>query len=175
MTTLDIVLLVPFLYAAFKGITKGFLVQAGTLVAFVLGLFLAVRFSDWFSTFLHEHSSVSFKVAQYVSFALLFLGVMVGMYFLTRILESMLKNLALNWVNRLAGLVFSLFKMALFISTLIYLFEALNKRVQVSDNHKPPQSFLYKIVQPVAPATFNFFGQHKNEMKDFVHEHTKSK
>jgi membrane protein required for colicin V production len=175
MTTLNIVLLVPFLYAAFKGITKGFLVQAGTMVSFVLGLFLAVKFSDWFATWMHAHWSVSFKAAQYVSFALLFLGVMVGMYFLTRVLELMLKNMALNWINRMAGLVFALLKMALLVSTLIYLFEAVNSRIKITDPQTPQKSFLYRWVQPVAPAAFDFFGQHKNEVKDFVHEHTNSK
>lgn len=175
ITTLDIFLIIPFLYAAFKGITKGFLVQAGTLVALVVGMFVAYKFSEWLGTWMHSNWKIAVKVAYYASFALLFLGVLVGMYFLTRALEQMIKTMSLNWLNRLAGFLFSMLKMALIVSTLIYIFEAINLKMKLVDRKTTQASLVYRYVQPVAPAAFDFFGQHKEQVKEFVNEHSKVK
>ncbi len=175
MTTLDIFLLVPFLYAAFKGITKGFLVQAGTLVALIVGMFVAYKFSAWLGDWMQTHWKIAGKVAYYASFALLFLAVLVGMYFLTRAIEQMIKSMALNWLNRLAGFVFATLKMALIVSTLIYIFEAINQKMKIIDKRTTNESIVYRYVQPVAPKAFDFFGEHKEKMKEFVNEHSKTK
>ena len=175
MTTLDIFLLIPFLYAAFKGITKGFLVQAGTLVALIVGMFVAYKFSEWLGAWMQTHWKIAAKVAYYASFALLFLGVLVGMYFLTRAIEQMIKTMALNWLNRLAGFLFAMLKMAIIVSTLIYIFEAINIKMKLVDKKVTNESIVYRYVQPVAPKTFDFFGQHKEQVKEFVNEHSKTK
>jgi len=175
MTTLDVFLLVPFLYAAFKGITKGFLVQAGTLVALVVGMFVAYKFSQWLGLWMQSYWKIAGNVAYYASFALLFIGVLVGMYFLTRAIEQMIKSMALNWLNRLAGFVFATLKMALIVSTLIYIFEAINLKLKLVDKRLTNESWVYRYVQPVAPKAFDFFGQHKERVKEFVNEHSKVK
>ena len=51
---LDILIAIPLLWGAYKGYTKGLIIEAASLAALVIGVYGAYRFSDLTSGFLQD-------------------------------------------------------------------------------------------------------------------------
>ena len=52
MHYIDIVILIPLLWGAYRGFMKGFIVSISTFLALILGVYGAINFSDFVSKFL---------------------------------------------------------------------------------------------------------------------------
>ena len=55
MNILDIILLIPIAWFAYRGFTRGFIIELVSLIALVAGIFLAIHFSWFAAEFLADH------------------------------------------------------------------------------------------------------------------------
>ena len=119
--TLDIFIVVILLVGTYLGWKAGFLRQIVHLVAVILTVGLSIFLQEiiygWLSGKLG--SSVWFGFVVYV---FIFLGVYIGLFFLTLLLEKPLKEIQPNLVNRMAGSVIGLLKVALICGGVLLLF-----------------------------------------------------
>ena len=71
MNYIDIFLLVPLLWGAFKGFKKGLIIEVVSLIALGLGIWGGVHFSDFSTTFLADKLSIPrlCNNSSYLSFA----------------------------------------------------------------------------------------------------------
>ncbi len=68
MNFIDMFIMVLLVYAVFRGITKGFVLQLASLVALVAGIYLALKFSGFTARFLIKYWSVDYEyLAYYIS------------------------------------------------------------------------------------------------------------
>lgn len=152
----DIIFLVIFCWAAYKGYTRGFVLQAATLAALVLGIFGAIRFSDLTSRFLQNQFDMTSEYLPIISFALTFIGIVIGIHFLARIAEKLLKAIALNFINRLLGVLFNLLKYALIISGILVVLNGINRKAHILPQSKIEESKLYRPLSILAPTLFPY-------------------
>ena len=73
MNTIDLVFAILLLWAAYRGYSKGFIVQLATLAALLLGILGAVMFSDFTSGLIIKKFDVSFSILKILFFVFLFL------------------------------------------------------------------------------------------------------
>ncbi len=126
MNILDIILLVCFVPALIMGLKKGFIAQAVAIVSIILGVWLSSRFANMFSQWIGQYIHGSGQVLRIVAFALIFVGVIVGLFLLGKVLEGTIKLVMLGWLNRLLGVIFAFLKTGLIIGLLIIVFCSIN-------------------------------------------------
>src|SRR5690554_7021619 len=75
MNFVDIVIIVPLLYAAWVGFRKGLIVEVFTLLALLVGIYAGIHFSDWTSNLIKENIDIEGKYLPVVAFTVTFLAV----------------------------------------------------------------------------------------------------
>jgi|TARA_R110000737_G_C14621781_1_gene493402 membrane protein required for colicin V production len=149
MNFIDIVLLVPLAYAAWKGFKKGFIIEIFTLLAFFVGIYAGVHFSDYAS----EKLSTSFEAdSPYLSpaaFTITFLVIGAIVFFAGKAIEQVVKITALSPMNKMGGLVFGAIKMLLILSVLLSVVESYSEKNDLISQESRDDSMLYKPVKAV--------------------------
>ncbi len=152
MEILDIIICVILLIGAYRGFTKGFLYTLAILTAVVLGIIGGFQLANKASAFLQEKFYISSGFLPFISFLLVFIGIIILVILLAKLLEKVLKATALGWTNKIAGAVFGIFKMAFFISSAFWLLKPVEKKFPVISEDQKKQSALYKTLSIIAPA-----------------------
>ena len=119
ISPLDIVLAIPLLWGAVRGIRRGLILEVTGLVALFLGAYAALFGSDVAAEWLDVQFAIGKSYLGILSFAVTFIAVAVGVHLLGRLLEKMVDITALKPFDRMAGLVFSVGRSWLFWSILL--------------------------------------------------------
>lgn len=156
MNYIDIIVLLVFIWAAYKGITKGFIVMAASLLALVLGVWGAIRFADITSAFLQTKLHVQTQYLSLISFALTFIAIFICINLLAFALDKLINAGGLGLANRLAGLLFSLAKASFILSILLVVINTIDRQVPFIPEEHKQKSFFYSPLSKLAPAIFPF-------------------
>ena len=89
MNLLDIILILPIILFAYNGYKKGFIIELSSLVALVLGIYLAINFSDFAADFLSNNFSISDQYLLIIAFIVTFAVVVIGVIFVGKILTKL--------------------------------------------------------------------------------------
>lgn len=149
MNVIDIVLLIIFAWFAYQGFKKGFVIELASLVALILGIYAAFYFSEYAKNFLVNSLEMDNDYIPVTSFVITFIVVVILVYALGRILEKLIKMVALGFLNKLAGGVFGVLKAVVFISIVILIFNHYNINFLTAE--KRADSIFYKPVEEIAP------------------------
>ncbi len=150
MNFLDFVIIIPLAWFLFKGFRKGLVIEIASLVALILGIYAAVYFSDFLGNFLVRNFGLAKEYVSVVSFTLIFIGVIILIHFLGKAIEKVVNLMALGFMNKIAGAVFSMLKMLLIISIVIYLFNQFDNRELILKKETRDKSLLYNPVSGIA-------------------------
>jgi membrane protein required for colicin V production len=175
MNYIDIIILIAFAWAAYRGITKGFIIMAASLLALILGIWGAVRFSDFTSALLVERLNIQTKYLSLISFTLTFIAIVICILLLGRLFDRLANAVALGLVNRIAGLIFSLAKTAFILSILLVVLNAIDKQVPFIPEEHKQGSFFYDPLSKLAPAVFpylNFETVHEDDQESGLKEYS---
>lgn len=152
----DLVFLCILAWAAYKGFTKGVIHQAATLLALLLGVFGAIKFSEFTSSWLIEKTNMTGEYMPIISFALTFIAIVIAVHFIAKIIEKTVDAVALSFVNQLAGAIFSMTKFALIISVVLVVFNTVDTKYPFLPQDKVSKSLMYKPLSGFAPKIFKY-------------------
>lgn len=153
MNIIDVLLLVPLLYAAWKGFRKGLIVELFTLLALLVGIYAGIHFSDLTAEKINGSIEMEDKYLPVVSFTLTFLVVGALIYFAGRMLEKMVELVNLSPINKMLGVLLALVKMIYTLSILIILVETYDERGSFIPKESKIESKLYEPMKQVALVT----------------------
>ncbi|MCK5839556.1 MAG: CvpA family protein [Bacteroidales bacterium] len=151
MNILDIIFIIPIVWFAYRGFSKGLIIGITTLVALILGIYLSIRFSDIVAAFLMSNFDWDEKYIPIISFAITFVGVVIVIYFLGKILEKFIDMIALGFINKLLGGVFGIVKAVVLLSVIIYIINSFDRQQKVFTEKLQQGSILYEPVESVVP------------------------
>lgn len=165
---LDLIIILILAWAAYKGFSKGFLVQVATLAALFLGIFGAIRFSGITSAIMIEKFELNGQYLPIISFALTFIVIVIAVHFIARLLEKLVEAVALGIVNRLLGVLFNMIKYALIISIVFVILNTIHYYKPFLPVSKLNNSKLYRPFSNLAPSIFPYlrFNTPKPEKKN---------
>lgn len=144
MSLLDLFLILPIIYGAYKGYQTGLIVQITTITSLLLGIYIAVKFSDLTADWLTDNYGMEpSSMLPFIAFFLTFLAVAVGIYFLGKIISAGVKPTLLSPVNRFGGLGIGIVKYLYLVGILLVGFETINERKQLATEEKLEKSALY--------------------------------
>lgn len=144
MEILDIVLILPLLFGAWRGFQKGFIMELFTILALVVGLYAAFNFSDKFSKhmgFIEENHSYM----PAISFVVLFLLVGAMVYFGGKALEQVLKIAQLSTFNKIIGAILGVFKWLYLTACILVFFVSFDKDEKIINKSNKEKSFMYSL------------------------------
>lgn len=157
MNIIDILLAIPLLWAIYKGFTKGLIIEVATLVALILGIYGALHFSDFTASFIRDRLDYDSRYMGYISFVVTFLVIVIGVNIIGRLLDKVVEVVALGFVNRILGVVFSLAKAVLILCIVVNLVDRLDQRFNFISKEKKEKSLLYEPLNDVAGFVYGIF------------------
>ncbi len=156
MNIIDIIIVCCCVPAVIHGLSKGFVSQAFSLVALILGVWLSFKFSNAVGKWLVTYIDLPSTVIHVIAFALIMLVVMLITHLAGKAVEGVLKVVMLGWLNKLLGIVFALLKAVLIIGLVIILFEAINNTFPIVPSKTMEESIFYGPVKDLANLIFPY-------------------
>jgi membrane protein required for colicin V production len=151
MSVIDILLIVPLGYGAWKGYSNGLVKEVAQLAGLVLAAFLAFHNMDSVAAWVTAKSGIEGTTALVAGFILIFGLVMFVVSGLVYGLNILLKITLLSIPNRIVGLFFGILKAGVSVSLMLILLSTLGMITDPMLN----ESRLAPYVKPLAPATYN--------------------
>ncbi|MAI24101.1 MAG: hypothetical protein CL828_08595 [Crocinitomicaceae bacterium] len=143
----DAVLTVWLAWAMFNGFRKGFIIKVASIVALVLGVYAGFHFSNFAAEWLNQHFDWSTRTTEVGAFCLTFLGVVLGVHLIAKLLEKIVDLTALSVLNKLGGLALGLVQSLFFLSVLTYALDGIFGPRQWLPEAQVEQSVLYPFVE----------------------------
>jgi membrane protein required for colicin V production len=134
------------------GFTKGLIIEAATLVAFSLGVWGGITFSEYVAQQIKERFDWQSPYLPIVSFAITFLAIIIVVYFIAKLIQRMVEGMALSAINKIGGAIFGALKFALMMSVIIFMMDAIEESYPMVSFKTKEESLLYRPVGKIAPA-----------------------
>lgn len=163
MNALDFVLLALLVFGLIKGIMRGFVLEAASLLGLIIGVYTAKAYSDSFAQTLHHWFDLSIKYIVPVAFLLIFILVIIVCHLLAKLIDKSLKIKLLKRTNQALGAFLSLLKYLVFLSIILNIFHAIDEKANLVNQSKKVNSLLYYPIKNVVPTVFPYV-----EWEDFV-------
>ena len=166
MNVLDIIFLVPLLFALYRGFKKGLIHMIASLAALLLGIFGAIKLRPVFASLLDAIFNISPDHMNVIAFAVAFVSIVLLVHLVAFLVDKLIKAVALNLVNRLLGMAFGLLVTAFVISMILWPVNEVNKEKEIVKPKHIEGSLLYKPLSSFAPAVFPYLK--KQDWKQYV-------
>ncbi len=127
---IDILLLLVFGLAIYKGWTKGFIMSIFVFISYLIALALALYFSGYVEGYIRSKSPTDSNWFPLLSFLLVLVAGIIGVRLIGKIIEKSAEVLLLGFANKGLGIIlFTLIYCTLFSVVLVYLqkFDLLGK------------------------------------------------
>src|SRR5271170_6830443 len=96
---LDVIGIILILLFFIRGYSRGFILAAFSVLAILLGILCALKLSQALSTWLLARGYVTSGWVQVISYILLFVGVVLIVHLIARMLQKVVEGLMLGFVN----------------------------------------------------------------------------
>lgn len=153
MNFIDILILVPLVYAGYKGFKHGLIIEVFTLLALFVGLYAGIHFSDFMANFLKNSFSWDSEYLPIIAFTLVFLGVGAMVFFAGKAIEQMVRVVNLTPLNKLFGVFFGVLKMIYIVSVILVIAESYDEKGDFFPEEKKDNSLLYHPIKAVSTYT----------------------
>lgn len=153
MNFIDVLLIVPLIYAGYKGFKHGLIIEVFTLLALFVGLYAGIHFSDFIALKLKEVFGWHSPYGPTICFTIIFLAVGAMVYFGGVMLQRMVRVVNLSPIDKFFGVFFGVLKMVYFLSILLVLVESYDEKGDFFPEDKKESSLLYHPVKAVSTTT----------------------
>ena len=151
MNYFDIILCIPLLWGLYKGLTRGIVKELASLLAFILGIYGAVHFSELLQPTLHVKTSINESLLPIISFTATFIVIVFLVRLLGLMLNKIVNMVALGMISRLFGGVFGLLKTAFIIGALLLVINMLDYHLKLIPIEQKKNSLLYQPISEMVP------------------------
>lgn len=174
MNFLDILILIPIGYGAYKGFKHGFVIELFTLLAILVGIYVGIHFSDYTANWLKTAFSWDSEYLPVVAFTLTFLAVGAMIYFGGKMVEKMIQVVQLSPLNKFLGVIFATLKSLYIVSVLLVLIESYDEKSNFFPQKTKANSLLYEPVKDLSTKTVPALGESTIFLKNALHNETDS-
>ena len=152
---IDIIYALIIVLALIKGYQKGFIVALFSIIAFIIGLAAALKLSAVVAVYLQNSTTLSSKWLPVISFALVFILVVILVNLGGKLIEKTFEMALLGWLNRIGGMLLYVLLYTIIYS--VFLFYA--DKMLLFEKSTIEASKVYPWVHPLAPRVIDSFGK----------------
>lgn len=156
MNYLDIIIAIILILFGIKGLRKGLIIEVVTLLAFGVGIYGAMHFSDFTAARLQDVMEINPNYLNTIAFVLTFIVLVVLVNIIGRLVSRAVKSLNLGFFDKVGGFLFGVAKGVLLCSTLVLVLNNLQWTGIIKEEVRQ-QSFLYSHVEKAVPYLYKGF------------------
>ena len=156
MNYLDIIMGSLVLFGAVKGFFKGFIIEAASIVALIVGILGALLFASTIGGLLSTYFDFDTIPPTGIIFALIFIVIIISINLLAKLLTNVIKMAALGLINRIFGTLFGGLKFAIMLSALLLLLDQFSFLFQYFDTIILEESILYDPIKNLGEILFEW-------------------
>lgn len=167
MNYLDIIIAIILFLFGFKGFRKGLVIEVVTLLAFGVGIYGAMHFSDFTANHLQDFMEINPKYLNTIAFVLTFILLVIVVNMIGRAVTGLIEAMNLSFFNKLGGFVFGVAKGVLLCSILLLVLN----NFQLIGMLKPEmreKSKLYPYIEETVPYVYRGFDLVKDYAKEVL-------
>ncbi len=169
MNTIDLIVLLVLAVAVWNGWRKGFIVQTGSLVAIIGGLWLAVAYAAPVGEMLHFDPLVQTAGG----FIVVLLSSLLVVAVAGRLLRRLCRFSGFGWLDTALGIAVSTFKYMLLVSVLFFAIDKINighwliaeQTIEKSKSYKPVLG-ISELIFPLVEWAGDRMSQQENRPDD---------
>jgi membrane protein required for colicin V production len=151
---IDIAFIILMIIAIFKGLGKGFIVGVFSLLAFIVGLAAALKFSSVVAAYLQHKGMEATKWLPALSFFLVFIIVILLVGLGARLIKKTAHFAMLGWLDSLLGIFLYMIIYIIILSVILFFAE----KMFLLKPHVITDSYSYKYIAPWGPKVINNLG-----------------
>jgi membrane protein required for colicin V production len=151
MHLIDIIIGVPILWAVYKGLTKGLIVEISGLIALVIGIYGAIKLSEMVGLILEEQLNITSEYMPIIAWVTTFIVIVLLVNLIGKMVEKVVDMASLSFVNKLGGGLLRGLKVALIVSLLLGSLNSLDEKMRILPDDLHDKSMLYAPVSTLAP------------------------
>lgn len=152
---IDIIVVIILILAAIKGFRQGLIVALFSVIAFIVGLAAAIKLSVVVAGYIGQAVNVSDKWLPIISFAVVFLVVVILVRLGAKFIQKSVELAMLGWINRLGGILLYAALYVLIFSILLFYAEQLS----LIKPETIKESVTYEYIQPWGPKLMDGLGK----------------
>ena len=156
MNYIDIILLLLLLFSAIGGLRNGFVAEAVSLAALILGVWGAIKLSGITSDFLLENFNMQSEHLGIIAFIATFLVIVILVYIAGIVVKKIVGIVLPAVIDHLAGLIFGIVKSALILSVILVVIDKIDRDIHILSEDAKAKSHLYEPVRSFGPSVFPF-------------------
>jgi membrane protein required for colicin V production len=168
MNSIDSIILVILAIFVIKGMFRGIILEAFTLVGLIIAYVIALREMGTITSLMEKKIALPQILLSAISFFLIFILIVLFARWIAGVLRRLIRGTPIVWLDKGGGILLGLCKGALIASLLALLLSVIPVSKQL--NREQENSFLFKPICSVAPAVFNLLKKSLPKTKDFYQE-----
>jgi len=158
MNYIDILSGVLILVFIILGYRKGIIISLATIAALILGIYLAVNFSNYMDGWLLETVKPSRSWLPILSFTITFLLVVAGVLIVAKLMEKIVDVVGMGFLNHLGGAILGFAKGVILCSIILFIVTGFDTKEKGITKEDKKGSLTYKTVSSVFPSIIKFMG-----------------
>ena len=167
MNYLDIIIAIILFLFGWKGLRKGLIIEVVTLLAFGVGIYGAMHFSDFTAAHLQDFMEIKPQYLNTVAFVLTFIILVVLVNLIGRLISKWVKSMNLGFFDKLGGFLFGILKGVLLCSVLLMVLNNFQLLGVVKPKVKE-ESKLYPYIEQTVPYVYRGFDLVKDYAKEVM-------
>lgn len=163
---IDLAVVCLLFYGLVRGAFRGFFVEIASLLALVLGVFGALHFSSFTAGLLAKY--LEWEYLPLLAFALTFIGIIIGVAWIGKLLTKLAKVILLGFLNRLLGAVFGACKWLVICGVLIWILGQINVFISFLPEEITNGSLFFEPLQDLGGYLFEQINIDKNPIEEIA-------
>lgn len=159
MNYIDFIIIILLVFGLARGFINGFIKELASLLALILGIWGAIKFSAFTAGRLYDYFDMTGQYVGIIAFMITFVIIVIIIHFIGLLVDKFVETISLGFLNSLLGLVFGVFKTALILSVIFVILNAIDAKHHFLPEEKIEQSKFYNPIADIAPVLFPVIGE----------------
>ena len=159
MNYIDFIIIILLVFGLARGFINGFIKELASLLALILGIWGAIKFSAFTAARLYDYFDMTGQYVGIIAFLVTFVIIVIIIHFIGLLVDKFVDKISLGVLNSLLGIVFGVFKTALILSVIFTILNAFDAKHHFLPKKQIENSRLYNPIADLAPAIFPLIGE----------------
>lgn len=159
MNYIDLLIIVILVVGVARGFIDGFIKEFASLLALILGIWGAIKFSSLMAAKLYDYFDMKGNYVGIIAFIITFIIIVIIVHFVGVVVDKFAETISLGFLNRILGLAFGLIKNVLILSVFLVILNAIDAKHHFLPKEAVANSRLYTPIADIAPALFPIIGE----------------
>lgn len=155
MSFFDIVIGILLVWGLYKGLKNGLFVEVASLVALIAGIYGAIHFSHITGAYLAERFDWSEQYLKLAAFLITFFAIIIVVNLAGKFLTKIADFAMLGLLNKIAGGLFGMLKVAVILGALLIFLEKLAGPMNMIKEETRENSVFYQPIRDIGAFVFS--------------------